>query len=180
MAWMETADLWVRPSQEADLELFYQWERRPEVTQFFSIADGQSRAEVEAVYRRDAADPGRRQYTILLKPEGRPIGRIVLADRIEGWKVEIFRIYIADTALRGKGYGKQAMQAILKQCFEAWGMERVYLDHYTGNPAAVLYRSLGFQYEGVLRRNCRKNGKLYDVHLMSMLREEYQQALQNR
>ena len=121
MAWMETADLWVRPSQEADLELFYQWERRPEVTQFFSIADGQSRAEVEAIYRRDAADPGRRQYTILLKPEGRPIGRIVLADRIEGWKVEIFRIYIADTALRGKGYGKQAMQAILKQCFEAWG-----------------------------------------------------------
>ena len=97
MAWMETADLWVRPSQEADLELFYQWERRPEVTQFFSIADGQSRAEVEAIYRRDAADPGRRQYTILLKPEGRPIGRIVLADRIEGWKVEIFRIYIADT-----------------------------------------------------------------------------------
>ena len=80
----------------------------------FSIADGQSRAEVEAIYRRDAADPGRRQYTILLKPEGRPIGRIVLADRIEGWKVEIFRIYIADTALRGKGYGKQAMQAILK------------------------------------------------------------------
>ena len=153
MAWMETADLWVRPSQEADLELFYQWERRPEVTQFFSIADGQSRAEVEAIYRRDAADPGRRQYTILLKPEGRPIGRIVLADRIEGWKVEIFRIYIADTALRGKGYGKQAMQAILKQCFEAWGMERVYLDHYTGNPAAELYRSLGFQYEGVLRRN---------------------------
>ena len=40
MAWMETADLWVRPSQEADLELFYQWECRPEVTQFFSIADG--------------------------------------------------------------------------------------------------------------------------------------------
>ena len=28
--------------------------------------------------------------------------------------------------------------------------------------------------------NCRKNGKLYDVHLMSMLREEYQQARQNR
>lgn len=89
MAWMETADLWIRPSEESDLELFYQWERLPEVTQFFSIGDDQSREEVEAVYRRDEADPGRRQYTILLKPEGRPIGRIVLADRIEGWKVEI-------------------------------------------------------------------------------------------
>ncbi len=26
----------------------------------------------------------------------------------------------------------------------------------------------------ILRRNCRKNGKLYDVRLMSMLREEYE------
>lgn len=173
MAWMETADLWIRPSEESDLELFYQWERLPEVTQFFSIGDDQSREEVEAVYHRDEADPGRRQYTILRKPEGRPIGRIVLADRIEGWKVEIFRIYIADLALRGKGYGKQAMQAILALCFQDWGMERVYLDHYTGNPAAALYLALGFQYEGVLRKNCRKNGRLYDVHLMSMLKEEY-------
>ena len=77
--------------------------------------------------------------------------------------------------MRGKGYGKQAMQAILHLCFEEWRMERVYLDHYTGNPAAGLYLSLGFQYEGILRNNCRKNGKLYDVHLMSILREEYLQ-----
>ena len=48
------------------------------------------------------------------------------------------------------------------------------LDHYTGNPAAFLDQSLGFQYEGVLRKNCRKNGILYDVHLMSMLRDEYE------
>ena len=45
----------------------------------------------------------------------------------------------------------------------------------TLNPqkAAHLYLNLGFQYEGVLRKNCRKNGVLYDVHLMSMLAEEY-------
>ena len=47
------------------------------------------------------------------------------------------------------------------------------MDHDTGNPAAQLYLNLGFQYEGVLRKNCRKNGVLYDVHLMSMLAEEY-------
>ena len=170
-----TADLTIRDTREEDLGLFYHWERKTEVTEFFSIADGQSREELEAVYHRDLADPGRRQYTITLTATGQPIGRIVLADFIPEWKVEIFRIYIADTALRGKGYGKQAMLAILRLCFEDWRMERVYLDHYTGNPAAGLYLSLGFQYEGILRNNCRKNGKLYDVHLMSLLREEYLQ-----
>lgn len=179
METIKTRDLTIRETREEDLELFFQWERMPEVTAFFSIADGQSRETVEEVYRRDLADPGWRQYTVLLTGTGAPIGRIVLADRIEGWKVEIFRIYIADPALRGKGYGKQAMLAVLKLCFEDWGMERVYLDHYTGNPAAGLYLSLGFQYEGILRSNCRKNGRLYDVHLMSMLKHEYNALYQS-
>ena len=97
-----------------------------------------------------------------------------------GWKAEIWRIYIGDTALRGKGYGKEAMLAMMEYCFGQLGLERLYLDHYTGNPAAYLYLSLGFQYEGVLRKNCRKNGVLYDVHLMSMLREEYEERYGKR
>lgn len=173
-----TQDLTIRESCEDDLERFFQWEQTPAVTEFFSIADNQSRETVAEIYRRDLADSGRRQYTILLTATGVPIGRIVLADYVEKWKVEIFRIYIASPALRGKGYGKQAMLAMLKLCFEDWGMERVYLDHYTGNPAKGLYLSLGLQYEGVLRNNCRKNGKLYDVHLMSMLKDEYFQRYQ--
>ena len=104
----------------------------------------------------------------------RKIGRIVLADIEDGWKAEIWRVYIADTALRGKGLGKQAMEAIMGYCFDVLDLQRLYLDHYTGNPAANLYLSLGFIYEGVLRHNCRKNGVLYDVHLMSMLRSEYE------
>ena len=110
----------------------------------------------------------------------RNIGRIVLADIEPGWKAEIWRIYIGDTALRGKGYGKEAMLAMMEYCFGQLGLERLYLDHYTGNPAAYLYLSLGFQYEGVLRKNCRKNGVLYDVHLMSMLREEYEERYGKR
>ncbi|MBR0518077.1 MAG: GNAT family N-acetyltransferase [Firmicutes bacterium] len=173
---LTTKDLILRPSAAADLQTFSAWERIPAVTEFFSIRDGQTLEEVTEKFRKDHADPGAAQLTICLK-DGTPIGRVVMADIIEGWKAELWRIYVADTALRGKGYGKQAMQAVMKWCFEDLKLERLYLDHYTGNPAAGLYLSLGFQYEGVLRRNCRKNGKLYDVHLMSMLKEEYQ-ALQ--
>ena len=170
---LTTKDLILRPSAAADLQTFSAWERIPAVTEFFSIRDGQTLEEITEKFRKDHADPGAAQLTICLK-DGTPIGRVVMADIIEGWKAELWRIYVADTALRGKGYGKQAMQAVMKWCFEDLKLERLYLDHYTGNPAAGLYLSLGFQYEGVLRRNCRKNGKLYDVHLMSMLKEEYE------
>ena len=171
----ETKNLIIRPSAWEDLSDFYKWEQMPEVTEFFSIRDGQTMEDVVRKYVSDDNEPSARQFTILLKGEGEPkkIGRIVLGDIEEGWKAEIWRIYIADTNLRGKGLGKEAMEAIMAYCFDELKLERLYLDHYTGNPASYLYLSLGFQYEGVLRKNCRKNGVLYDVHLMSMLRDEY-------
>ena len=188
---LETNDLIIRPSEWVDLEDFCRWEKLPEVTEFFSIRDGQTMEDVVRKFVADEEDPKAQQFTILLKEDGfqdaedsveaaedsagtRKIGRIVLADIEDGWKGEIWRIYIGDKPLRGKGYGKQAMEAMMGYCFDVLGLERLYLDHYTGNPAAGLYLSLGFKYEGVLRKNCRKNGVLYDVHLMSMLREEYE------
>ena len=169
---LKTKDLILRPSVFGDLEMFHEWELQPAVTEYFSIADGQSMEDVTRKFIADSDDPASMQLTVCLQ-DGTPIGRIVFCDIIEGWKAELWRIYIADTALRGRGYGKQAMEAVMRYCFEDLKLERLYLDHYTGNPASALYLSLGFTYEGVLRRNCRKNGKLYDVHLMSMLREEY-------
>lgn len=171
----ETKNLIIRPSEWGDLNDFYAWEQMPEVTEFFSIKDGQTMEDVVRKYVSDDNEPSARQFTILLKGEGEPkrIGRIVLGDIEEGWKAEVWRIYIADTNLRGKGLGKEAMEAIMAYCFDELKLERLYLDHYTGNPASHLYLSLGFQYEGVLRKNCRKNGILYDVHLMSILKDEY-------
>ena len=173
---LETNDLIIRPSEWEDLKDFYVWERLPEVTEFFSIRDGQTMEYLVRKYVADEKDPKAEQFTILLreKDSTRKIGRIVLADIEKGWKGEIWRIYIGDKSLRGKGYGRQAMEAVMRYCFDVLGFERLYLDHYTGNPAGKLYLSLGFRYEGVLRKNCRKNGILYDVHLMSMLREEYE------
>lgn len=175
---METKDLFIRPSEWKDMDSFYQWEQKPEVTEFFSIRDGQTMEEVMKKYIADDEDPKAMQFTICLKGEAgksTPIGRIVLNDIEEGWKAELWRIYIADPALRGRGLGRQAMLAVMDFCFHSLKLERLYLDHYTGNPAGYLYQSLGFQYEGILRKNCRKNGILYDVHLMSMLKEEYKE-----
>ena len=206
---IETERLVFRPSRWDDTDTFYEWELLPEVTKFFSIRDNQSKEDVVRKYVADSDDPKARQFTICLKagtpgipeaadvpgmpsaqgapstpgiPEvgGRMIGRIVLADIEDEWKAEIWRIYIADTALRGRGLGKEAMLAMMKYCFEELNLKRLYLDHYTGNPASFLYQSLGFKYEGVLRDNCRKNGRLYDVHLMSMLASEYAELYANK
>lgn len=172
---METERLIIRESLWEDIDTFHKWEQMPEVTEFFSIRDGQTKEDVIRKFVADDNNPQSKQFTIILKETGQPIGRIVLGDIEDGWKAEIWRIYIGELELRGKGLGKEAMKAMMKYCFEDLGLARVYLDHYTGNPASYLYLSLGFKYEGVLRHNCRKNGILYDVHLMSMLKDEYEE-----
>ena len=101
---LETNDLIIRPSEWNDLEDFCRWEQRPEVTEFFSIRDGQTMEDVVRKYVADEEDPKAQQFTILLKEEGfqaaegnegtRKIGRIVLADIEDVWKGEIWRIYI--------------------------------------------------------------------------------------
>ena len=190
---METKDLIIRETEFQDLDVFDEWERMPSVTEFFSIPADQTREDLYHKFFQDKDDPAAQQFTILLKPQAGgdlskeggetdegapiPIGRIVLADIIPGWKAELWRIYIADTSLRGKGYGRQALTAMIHYGFQELALQRFYLDFYSGNPAEHLYKSVGFQEEGVLRGNCRKDGVLHDVHLMSMMRDEYERLL---
>ena len=158
----------LRIAEERDLEFILESEAEPENARYI-IADSRS-------YHKDTLDsPAAAHFIVERKDTGEAVGFLIATGRNSPHHEQYWRRVIINE--RGKGYGKQAMQAIMKWCFEDLKLERLYLDHYTGNPAAGLYLSLGFQYEGVLRRNCRKNGKLYDVHLMSMLKEEYE-ALQ--
>ena len=88
--------------------------------------------------------------------------------------MDITRIYIADPAIRGQGLGEEALRAALKLAFEEMRRERVTLDHFAENEiASKLYLKAGFHYEGVMRHGGKKDGMYVDLHLMSMLREEY-------
>ena len=67
-----------------------------------------------------------------------------------------------------------AQARALKLAFEEMCRERVTLDHFAENEiASKLYLKTGFHYEGVMRHGGKKDGMYVDLHLMSMLREEY-------
>ena len=86
---METKDLVLRETVLEDVETFEKWERLPEVTEFFSIRDGQTREECFEKFFADKADPGKIQLSIFLKEGNRLIGRIVIGDIEPEWKCEL-------------------------------------------------------------------------------------------
>lgn len=172
---METRNLIIRPTLFKDISLFAEWEKRPEVNRFFAINDDKSYEETVTDFIRGKDDPTKLFLTITHKPSNEPIGRVILT-RIdkEYDSMDITKIYIADSKNRNKGYGTEALRVLLEYGFVQMHMERITIDHFLANKeAAYLYDKLGFQPEGIMRNACKKNGKYYDLRLLSMIRAEY-------
>lgn len=176
---MESRNLIVRETVFDDCKYFAEWETRPEVTEFFTMNEERSYEDLVTEYVRYNMDPTKAQFTITLKPEDKPIGKIYLS-RINTTddSLDITRIYIADIDNRNKGYGEEALRLILEYAFINLHMERVTIDHFERNkPAAYLYEKIGFRNEGLMRNAGKKNGKYVNLQLKSMLRAEYYENL---
>ncbi|MBR3755619.1 MAG: GNAT family N-acetyltransferase [Firmicutes bacterium] len=176
---MESKNLIIRESVFDDCKYFAEWEVLPEVTEFFTIDEGRDYEQVVTEFVRYNLDPTKLQFTITMKPEDKPIGKIYISriNRAED-SMDITRIYIADTDLRGKGYGEEALRLILDHAFINLHMERVTIDHFEKNRnAAGLYEKIGFKNEGLMRNAGKKNGKYINLQLKSMLRAEYYDKL---
>jgi RimJ/RimL family protein N-acetyltransferase len=73
-----------------------------------------------------------------------------------------------------KGYGSDALRVLVGFCFEEINLNRVMLEVYSFNTAAIrCYEKLGFKTEGVLRQSIFRDGQYHDTVAMGMLRSEW-------
>lgn len=172
---MVSNNIIIRKSTFEDCKKFIIWEQQDYIREFLSINKSRSYEDVVREFINREKDISKEQYTILLRADNITIGRIYLSKiSKEADSIDITRIYIGDKNYLGKGYGKEAMVLLLEYCFKNLNMERVTLDHYSNNiKAASLYLDLGFKYEGIMRNSAKKDNKYYDLHLMSILKDEY-------
>jgi diamine N-acetyltransferase len=85
--------------------------------------------------------------------------------------VELKRVVVANP---GRGLGRHILTDIIRIAFRELGAHRFYLDVFEDNARARhLYESLGFKYEGVMRESAQRDGRWFNLHLMSMLESEY-------
>lgn len=87
----------------------------------------------------------------------------------------VLGIVIGRKDLLGVGYGKEAIQLMKGFVFESLNLNRLELEVYEFNERAHrCYVSCGFKEEGRLRQKMYKDGKYWDVIVMSILKEEYE------
>ncbi len=73
-----------------------------------------------------------------------------------------------------RGYTTEAVHLIARYGFRQLALRRIYAYTLDRNHASyALLRKAGFTHEGTKRKARRKGNRWYDVHLVSMLREEF-------
>lgn len=75
---------------------------------------------------------------------------------------------------RGKGYGTDALNLILRYAFYELNLNRVGLDVISYNLSAIkAYEKVGFKMEGQMRSAVLRDGKQFDRLIMGILRDEW-------
>ena len=168
--------VFLRASERDDVPLFVRWLNDADVLRNLSMFEPMSDAGEAAWFDRMLAAQGKTDYhfVICLLTDARPIGTIGLhgLDLHNGGAE--FGIAIGEKAEWNKGYGTDALRAICDFGFGAVRLERIGLYVYAGNDRARRsYEKAGFTHEGTLRRAHFARGEHLDVHVMSLLRDEW-------
>ncbi len=83
--------------------------------------------------------------------------------------------YIAESYW-GKGIVTEAVRQICEYVFSQSDIIRIYAEPFAYNIASCrALEKAGFQYEGTLRSNAVKNGKVIDMKMYSLLKEEVEE-----
>lgn len=74
----------------------------------------------------------------------------------------------------GRGIMTEAVRQICKHVFEKSDIIRIYAEPFANNTASCrVLEKAGFQYEGTLRSNAVKNGKVVDMKMYSILSSDH-------
>ncbi len=168
--------VYLRPSERSDIPNFVRWLNDAETTSFLNMRAPMSEAMEEKWFEGMLERQGKDHYhyVICLLENDVPIGSLALfaVDHINGNAG--IGISIGEKSLWGKGYGTDAMNALVDFGFGMLRLERMWLEVYVFNKRARRsYDKSGFVLEGVQRRAVFKRGEYLDVELMSILRDEW-------
>ena len=160
------------------MEYLYQyqkWINDPEVSDMLGILGFPFSIEKERKWVEDNVVPSEYRYgfTILTK-SGKPIGNLALMEIEYIHKSAVLGIMIGEKEYWNRGYGTDAINALLGFAFDTLAMNRIELRTLEINKRALAcYKNCGFKVEGRRRKHWYYNGKYLDDILMGILVDEW-------
>jgi ribosomal-protein-alanine N-acetyltransferase len=111
-------------------------------------------------------------WAIVVKENNVHIGNIKIDPIKDG--VGEYGIMIGHKSYWGKGLAKEASAAVIDYCFNKLALRKITLGFIEQNTAALhLYTSMGFEVEGVLKKQVSFKDTFSDVIRMGLLKENW-------
>ena len=168
--------VYLRGSERSDIPLFTRWFNDAELVSYLSMRAPMSQAGEEQWFTKMLEHEGKDAYHFVMCriEDDMPLGTLGLfgIDHVNGSAG--IGISIGEKQFWDQGYGTDAMNALLDFGFGQLRLERLWLEVYDFNlRGRRSYEKSGFVFEGTERHAIHKQGRFIDVHLMSILRDEW-------
>jgi len=159
-----TERLNITEASEAEIPAIIDLESHPENRDYLWIGTYQEHLD-------EIADSNHLLLIFREKTDSRIVGYALIRLNPKSEIFELRRIAISEKRC---GYGREAMNALLKLAFEKLNINRFWLDVYPDNIFGInLYESLGMHRDGILRQNYKSERGYLDQIIYSMLKNEY-------
>jgi diamine N-acetyltransferase len=175
--------VYLRPAERDDLPRFIAWINDAETSHFLATVAPLSMALEERWFERLLEAQGRDlfHFVICLLETDEAVGAVDLRDVDRHNGSAGFGILIGAKDRWSQGFGTDATNAIIDFGFGELRLERIELDVYAYNHRGRrAYEKAGFVLEATKRRAHYHRGEHHDVHVMSILREEWERLPRKR
>lgn len=162
-----------------DMEVIYNWFADEEFLKFYDYVPPvpMTKLEVNKIFDDYEKNEESDVFAIKLKESNQIIGIAGFDDIVEENKVATLFIGIGDKNIRGRGYGKEALNLLLKYGFNELDFHRIQLNVLEFNHAAIaLYEKAGFIKEGSYREFVLRDEKRFDLLLYGLLKSEWSKS----
>lgn len=164
---------YLRPVEKTDRDLLLKWANDETVMTYLNSHFPFSEAHEEAWIDRVSRSETDRSF-VISAIDGPPVGTIGLRAINHRDRSAELGVSIYEKGYWGRGYGSDAIVALLRFVFEEMNFHRVQLDVHEDNlRARRAYEKCGFIVEGLLRGKTFRGGCYTNGILMSILAEDF-------
>ena len=154
-------------NRETDFEFTNKW-LNDEVGRWFLL----SRSYTRDTNFNELIDDSRNIIGLITLQDSTPIGLMGYLDYDKIHQKAEMRKLIGEEKQRGKGYAKEATKLWIQYGINSLGLKKIFLNTIENNIRNVtLNKELGFQVEGILRKECVIDNKSYDLLRMGLIVE---------
>lgn len=166
----------LRPLKEEDMILKVKWYNDPAVRKTLVVDEIFEVDKTVNWFHSLAANDSRADF-LVESLDAIPIGITGLIDIDRNNKTAQCYCVIGEKEYWGKKLGTEIHSVLFQWGFELFGIEKIWADIRTNNPAIFrVVEKLGFKIEGTLRKDKIVSGERIDLYRIGLLREEFNPA----